>query len=110
MILPVHGTRVSVLPLINFSFFKITVFFQKFSGLSETRISRYVAVSILQLVQLSAPLGWPLRNDSPPQKGGEAPGGQACIIWWSEWITAQAATRSQLLLHCSPNGCTVLMC
>lgn len=35
-------------------------------------------MSILQLVQLSAPLGWPLRNDSP-QEGGEALGGQACI-------------------------------
>lgn len=36
-------------------------------------------MSILQLVQLSAPLGWPLRNDSPSQEGGEALGEQACI-------------------------------
>lgn len=66
-------------------------------------------MSILQLVQLSAPWGRPLRNHSPSQEGGEALGGQACITLWSEWITAQAATRFQLLLHRSPNGCTVLM-
>lgn len=66
-------------------------------------------MSILQLVQISAPWGRPLRNHSPSQEGGEALGGQACITLWSKWITAQAATRFQLLLHCSPNGCTVLM-
>lgn len=59
MILPVHGTRVSVLPLINFSFLKITIFLKKtvFWSQSETRISRFMAVSILRMVQLPAPLG-----------------------------------------------------
>lgn len=74
MILPVHGTRVSVLPLINFSFLKITIFWKKtvFWSESETRISRFMAVSILWMVQLSAPLGWPLMNNSPSQEGSEA--------------------------------------
>lgn len=36
-------------------------------------------MSVLQLVHLSAPLGWPLRNDSLFQEGGEALGEQACV-------------------------------
>lgn len=36
-------------------------------------------MSILQLVHLSASLGWPLRNDSPFQEGGEALSEQACV-------------------------------
>lgn len=79
MILPVHGTRVSVLPLINFSFLKITIFWKKtvFWSQSETRISRSMAVSVLQMVQLSAPLGWPLTNNHLLRRAVE-PVGSLC--------------------------------
>jgi len=110
LILPVHGTRVSVLPLINFSFLKITIFWKKtvFWSQSETRISRFMAVSILRMVPLSAPLGWPLTITSPSQEGGEAQRRaglrRSPVISGSQLRLPQGF---QLLLRSSQNGCTL---
>lgn len=60
-----------------------------------------MAVPVLQMVQLSAPLGWGQR--SPPQET------RPCVaLLGSEWIMAHLPQGFQLLLHSSHNDCSFL--